>query len=396
MTAPILIVALPDSVHTLRWLQLVRGGGRPLVLLPATAHRPIDELAGLPRVSCSEHVELLGDGGIGLWEEPAESWSQPADDLPAPIAFGDRRSIVRGASVAGAVRELQPALVHSMEIQLAGYACLHAAALLGDDCPPWLVSNWGSDVFLYAKLAEHRPVLVALAQRADAVASECQRDVALLRALGFRGEQLFVLPASGGADFERLQEVGVAPSSRREIVVKGYHGWSGRAMHTLSALYLAAPELSGYSVRVVLASDAVADAVARLKSQSDLNIALEPWSSSHAASLARLARARMMISIGISDGIGTTTLEAMALGAFPVVAATACVDEWIRAGVDGLIVDPHDVPALAQAITRAATDDALVDAAAIRNREVVEHRWNMRLNRGVALAMYAAVEAGRL
>src|SRR5262249_60977664 len=121
-----------------------------------------------------------------------------------------------------------------------------------------------SDGLLYEKLAERRPVLTAVAQRADAVASECQRDVALLRALGFRGERLFVLPASGGADFERLPETGLAPSSRREIVVKGYHGWSGRAMHTLSALYLAASELAAYTVRVVLASDAVADAAARI------------------------------------------------------------------------------------------------------------------------------------
>jgi glycosyl transferase family 1 len=395
MTAPILVVAMPDSVHTLRWLQLVQGGGRPLVLLPATPHCPIDELAGLPRVSCAEHVERLSEGGIGLWDEPLGSWSRPSDDLPAPIWFADRCAIVRGASVACAVRALQPALVHSMEIQLAGYACLRAATLLGDDCPPWLVSNWGSDVYLYEKLAEHRPVLTALAQRADAIASECQRDVALLRALGFRGERLFVLPASGGADFERFPEAGVAPSSRREIVVKGYHGWSGRAMHALSALYLAAPELAGYKVRVVLASNAVADAVARVASQSDLNIALEPWCGSHASALARLASARMLIGIGISDGIGTTTLEAMALGVFPIVAATACVDEWIRSGMDGIIVDPHDVDALARAITRAATDDALVDAAALRNREVVEHRWNVRLNRSVALAMYAAVEEVR-
>jgi hypothetical protein len=391
MTAPILVVAIPDSVHTLRWLHLVRGGGRPLVLLPATLHSPLDELADLPRVSCAEDVEQLGEGGIGLWDEPSEAWSRPADDLPAPIAWVDRRAIVRGASVACAIRVLRPALVHSMEIQLAGYACLRAATLLDDDWPPWLVSNWGSDVFLYEKLAEHRPVLTALAQRADGVASECQRDVAILRALGFRGERLFVLPASGGADFGQLPETNAEPSSRREIVVKGYHGWSGRGMHALSALYIAAPDLAGYLVRVVLASSAVADAAALVAAASDLEIAVEPWSGSHAAALARLARARMMIGIGISDGIGTTMLEAMALGAFPIVAATACAGEWIRSGTDGIIVDPHDVDALARAITRAATDDALVDTAAVRNREVVELRWNVRHNRSVALAAYTAV-----
>jgi hypothetical protein len=306
-----------------------------------------------------------------------------------------RRAIVRGASVARAIRALRPAMVHSMEIQLAGYACLQAAMLLGRECPPWLVSNWGSDVFLYEKLAEHRPVLTELVRRADAIASECRRDIAIVRALGFQGERLFVLPASGGADFARLPEPDDVPSARREIVVKGYHGWSGRAMHALSAIYLAAPDLAGYRIRVILAADAVADAVTRIAAANGLDIAVEPWAGSHDAALARLARARMMIGIGISDGIGTTLLEAMALGAFPIVAATACADEWIRSGTDGMIVDSHDVGALAQAIARAASDDALVDAAATHNREMVERRWSVRLNRDAALAMYAAVAGER-
>lgn len=388
--SPILVVALPDSVHTLRWLQMVRGGGRPLVLLPATSQRPVGDLARLPRVSRAGDLERLGADGVGLWEEPEAAWTSPADDLPCPIGFPDRRTIVRGATVARAVRALRPALLHSMEVQLAGYACLDASTRLGETCPPWLVSNWGSDVFLYEKLDEHRPVLTELVRRAAAVASECQRDIAIVRALGFSSDRLYVLPASGGTDFTALPATSRAPSSRSEILVKGYHGWSGRAMHTLSALYLAAPDLRGLRVRIVLASQTVADTAKRIAASSDLSIDVEPWSESLHAAQSRLARARLMIGIGISDGIGTTLLEAMALGAFPIVAATACADEWIRSGTDGMVVDPHDVAAIADAIVRAATDDALVDAAAVRNRSVVEERWDVRVNRTEALAMYAA------
>jgi glycosyltransferase involved in cell wall biosynthesis len=107
-----------------------------------------------------------------------------------------------------------------------------------------------------------------------------------------------------------------------------------------------------------------------------------------------MARARLMIGVGISDGIGTTLLEAMALGVFPIVASTSCAGEWIRSGVDGFIVNPHDVDEIAQAITRAATDDVLVDAAAPRNRAEVERRWNARLNSDAALAIYKAVVEG--
>jgi hypothetical protein len=57
--------------------------------------------------------------------------------------------------------------------------------------------------------------------------------------------------------------------------------------------------------------------------------------------------------------------------------------------VDGFIVDPHDTLGLAAAITRAASDDALVDAAAIRNRDEVGSRWDPAINGRTALAHYA-------
>jgi Glycosyl transferases group 1 len=394
MIAPILVVAMPDSVHTLRWLQTVRSGTRPLVLLPATTHPVLSELSSLPRITCARDAARLGAGDVGIFEVPDEAWTEPPDPLPAPIGFNARAAIVRGTSVARAIRALRPILIHSMEIQLAGYACLQAARLIGGEFPRWLVSNWGSDVFLYEKLAEHRPVLMELAQRADGFVSECQRDIAIVRRLGFKGQQPFVLPASGGANFEDLQNPATAPSSRREIVVKGYHGWSGRALHILSALHLAAPTLDGFQIRVVLASRVVADTADKLSRISGLDIEAEPWHPEHDTALARMARARLMIGVGISDGIGTTLLEAMALGVFPIVASTSCAGEWIRSGVDGFIVNPHDVDEIAQAITRAATDDVLVDAAAPRNRAEVERRWNARMNSDAALAIYKAVVEG--
>jgi glycosyltransferase involved in cell wall biosynthesis len=119
-----------------------------------------------------------------------------------------------------------------------------------------------------------------------------------------------------------------------------------------------------------------------------LDIQVESWSKDRRAALQRMASARIAIGIGISEGIGTSFLEAMALGAFPIAATTACACEWVRNGVDGLIVNPHDIGALAEAITRAASDDALVDAASLRNRRVVEQRWDIHVNREPALRMY--------
>ena len=396
MNAPILIVAIANSIHTLRWLEMVGGGGRPVVLLPATMDPPLAELDSLPLVASAADLAKLGPGGIGRWD-PQPGEDDAPDDMPAPIGFGDRARLVRGATIARAVRILRPAVLHSMEMQIAGYASLRATELLGAACPPWMFSNWGSDIFLYRKLAAHRPVLEAVARRIDGCLNECLRDLALMRTLGFSGPAQPVIPASGGADFGRLPPLSsLAPTaSRRRIVVKGYHGWSGRAQHILSALHLAAAQLRGFRISVVLATPEVALAASRLAETDGLDIATEPWAPSHEAALRWISEARLMIGVGISDGIGTTLLEAMALGAFPIVACTSCAAEWISSGTNGMIVDPHDIASLAAAIKIAATDDGLVEAAAPRNRETVERRWNAAHNRKVALAAYDAVIAGR-
>ncbi len=395
MTRPILVVAFGTSIHTWRWLQLVRGAGRPIVLLPVvllsfTHDQTQPELAALPEIGSAAELERLGPNAVAIWRPRSES---TPDELPPPIALDNRDSIVRGADVAEAVRALRPVLLHSMEVQWAGYACLRASELLGSACPPWLVSNWGSDLFLYRKLAAHRPVLENIARRMDGSLNECARDYDILRSLGFRGATHHVMPASGGIDFSEVPPLAdlPAPSARRRILVKGYHGWSGRAQNILSALHLAAAELRRFQISVILASTGLAQAIRCLSRADGLDIVAEPWEADHKVALQRLTESRMMVGIGISDGIGTSMLEAMAAGAFPIVACTSCADEWFESGRHGVIVDPHDTGGLADAIRMAVADDALVDAAAGPNRHLVERRWDRATNRMDALEIYASM-----
>jgi hypothetical protein len=396
MKACVLYVAMTDSVHTLRWLRMVSSDRYATVLVPATRRMRLPELEMSPIIRTRDDLRSLAPGQIGIWE-----WSSPTKErasisaMPWPIGWHDHRAdLVQGATIAGAVFALRPLMVHSMEVQHAAYACLEATKLVGADFPPWLVSNWGSDLFLYEKLEEHRSVLRDLCARVDALHSECHRDGAIAHRLGYdKAKPLYVMPASGGEDLLRMSMPRAPPSERKVILIKGYHGWSGRAKHVLSALLLAAPRLSGFRVQIVLASKEVAAMAHEVARITMLDVQIEGWTDDRQVALQRMANARIAIGIGISDGIGTSFLEAMALGAFPIAATTACAAEWIRNGIDGVIVDPHDVNALAQAMTLAATDDALVDAAWLRNRHEIEQRWNVQINRERALRMYDEIMA---
>ena len=385
----ILLVAMADSVHTLRWLQMVNSEGTAVILVPATERPSLPEVAAWPAVRSQVDVQSLPSGQIGVWRERAVAPHEATDDL-LPLPVGWRSSgLVRGSTILAAVRALRPALVHSMEIQHAAYPCLQAAKALGTKFPPWLVSNWGSDLYLDEKLEAHRAVLAEVLAHADALHCECRRDAVIARRLGYDvGRPFHVLPASGGEDLRNLPMPCPPPSARDVILIKGYHGWSGRSMYALSAVLLAAPYLRNFRIRLYFASEAVAAMAREVARVTTLDIQVEPWSDDRRAALRRMASARIAIAIGISDGIGTSFLEAMALGVFPIAATTACACEWIRNGLDGLVVNPHDVGSLAEAIKHAASDDALVDVASLRNRRVVEQRWDIRVNRELALRMY--------
>jgi glycosyltransferase involved in cell wall biosynthesis len=69
------------------------------------------------------------------------------------------------------------------------------------------------------------------------------------------------------------------------------------------------------------------------------------------------------------EGFGIAVVEAMALGVPVVASATGGIPEIITDGEDGLLVPPGDSSALAAAIRRLLTDDALREAIVGRARE---------------------------
>lgn len=396
----VLVIGMAASIHVVRWMRMVSAcSGLRFVLCPV--FRTVPHLAargfeflnpnfGPHRVvHDSQTAETLLPGEIGVFEHESVCESeitaarhatdfQPFHPAHLPPDWG----FAEPGHVAAAIRRLQPSLVISLELQFSGYLALATKEHMGAAFPRWLVSNWGSDIYLYRKVKDHEPKLRRIAELADAYIAECQRDVGIMRQMGFRGRVLPTLPASGGvdfADFPGLSDL-PPPSARREIQIKGYHGWSGRGLHVLAAVHLAAAELSEFSIRVILAGPEVRAMAETMARRDGLDIACEPYVASHAESIARLARARISVGLGISDGISTTLLESMAVGTFPVKGTSSCACEWIECGRTGIIVSPHDTRALAEALARAAHDDALVDAAAAVNRTTVEQRWDAARN----------------
>ena len=288
------------------------------------------------------------------------------------------------------IKRLRPDLIHSMEIQHAAYLVEQARSTWSDAFPKWWVTNWGSDIYLFGRLEEHRRRIEAILANCDFYSCECVRDVALARSLGFSGTVMPVMPNTGGFGLERIKRIRdeTRTADRRTVVLKGYQNWSGRALVGIRALERCSDVLCGYTVVIYSASDDVVLAARLFSEKTGIQISIIERDMSHEQILRAHGAARISIGLSISDAISTSLLEAMVMGSFPIQSHTACADEWLEDGITGLLVPPEDPELIELAIRKAITDDDLVNTAADANWRTAEARLSQSHLARQAVAMY--------
>lgn len=388
----ILFVAMPDSVHTARWIKQLAGQNWDVHLFPVYDAEPHEDLTNVTlhtfstarRPGLNSQVRLAGPYPL---RKGSYILSQAAGHF-----FPQRTA--RPVRLASLVRRLKPDVVHSLEMQRGAYLTLEARALLGGKFPPWFVSSWGNDIYLFGRLAEHAPKVAAVLAACDYFTADCARDIELAFQHGFGGVAFPAVPGGGGFEIERARRVRPPgpTSARRLIALKGYQNWAGRALNGLRAIELCVDVLKGYRVVIHLPNPDVAIAAELMSQKTGIPVELMP-KSSYDRSLRLHGEARVSIGISISDGLPNSTMEAALMGAFPVQSDTSCVGEWLRDGETALLVPPDDVEAIAAALRRAVTDDELVDRAAEFNFRLIAEKLSQAVVQPQVIGMYEKIVA---
>ena len=301
------------------------------------------------------------------------------------------------ARLARVILDLQPDLIHSLEMQRCSYLTLASRKHLnGHPLPPWIYSSWGSDIFFFGRRPDHQPKIREVLSSCNYFIADCKRDVQLAKEFGLRGEVLGVFPATGGFDLTRLRQLGsgVPVSSRKVIAVKGYQNedWGGRALNALEALRLSAAQLKDFKVVIFSANDEVKTRANQIADEVGIEINILPPSPSDEI-IKLMGRARVYIGIGLTDGSPISLLEAMIMGAFPIQADTVSTAEWICDGENGFLVPAEDPEIIANAIQRALTDDKLVERAAKLNSVIADQRLDQEVNRPQIVELYKKAAA---
>jgi hypothetical protein len=393
----LLFVGMHESPHLHRWVRMVARPDTTILVFPVM-HGRISLPSDFTYVRL-DHVSATMLRGIYV-VEPDDAHS-PDDAItnkawgyePWSHSFFDPAELTSPERLRSCIEQFKPDILHTMETQMAGYLCAEAAKRSPDRFPPWIQSTWGSDIFLFRKLPGHYERLNDVFRRVQLHLSDCARDRMLAREVGYTGPDLPVIPASGGVDFDQLTPTftRVPPSKRKMILLKGHHNFAQRGLIALSALVLAQEQLIGYKIGILNAGPHALRWVERLRSVTRLDVDATTYLERHGDVLSRLAEARCIVGLGISDGVPITMLEAMLVGTLPIQSSTSACDEWVEHGQTGIIVSPHDTREIADAIIRAATDDALVDTAAARNFQTLRRNWSLRENRKVAWQVYSGL-----
>lgn len=392
----ILMVADGRSPITRRWLQGLAKQGHELYLVSSFPcdGKALQHSVGTNLISL--HVIPVAFSRYGSSVGTAEVSSASRFNIRRAVGrfralFMSGRYWLGPLSVlayAGQIRKLaeqiQPDLIHALRIPFEGMLASYAPVGV-----PLVASIWGNDLTLHARgSAWMRSLTKRTLRRAQGVMADTQRDLHLVRQWGFSpdGPVLFA-PGSGGIDLAEIREQrgsiedllgeNLAPDIPIILNPRGFRPGSVRN----DTFFRAIPGVLRHFSRTIFVCPAMAGHVQALnwvkKLGIETNVRLLPylsqprlWDLFH--------RAQVSVSVSIHDGTPNTLLEAMACGCFPVVGDIEPLREWISSGVNGLLVDPDDPKALADAIVLALGQPDLRKRAALHNTRLVTERADHR------------------
>ena len=395
----ILITADGRSPIAINWIRMVLDAGHMVTLVTTY---PCQEIPGVEHI-IPLHVAFGSLAGGGSSPSSAlrrlvrrfRPLFQAARNTFAPL--GMERA---GRQFSRLVEQVQPDIVHALRIPYEGILASHTPPGI-----PLVVNIWGNDFTLHANPSRMLGRLTTgTLRRADALMADTRRDLRLAVRWGFDSTKpALALPSAGGIDLEQVGAAVFLPF-RQEVFAKipkdipwVVNPRGIRAYTRTDVFFQSIPLVLNrwQNVRFLCPGmenrKEAEDWVQRLG--IDDHVHLLPVLSQD--DLWRLfSRSVMSLSITMHDGTPNTLLEAMACGSLPIAGDLETLREWITPGVNGLLVDPNQPQAVADAMLLGFTNPQLFRTAAEINRNIILERAETRMVREKLQKFYQEILQG--
>ncbi len=280
------------------------------------------------------------------------------------------------------IHEVQPDIIHALRVPYEGM--LAASALEGlVSRPPFLASVWGNDFTLHALSTPLMSYYTRKTMKAvNALHADCERDIRLAQTWGLSVDKpKLVTPGNGGVRSDVFYPPNEPVTNPVIINPRGFRAYVKNEAF-FKSIPLALAKRS--DARFICSSmRGEAQAVQWMKElKIEHAVQLDP-PLSHAQMGDVFRGAQIVVSPSIHDGTPNSLLEGMACGCFPIAGDLESIREWITDGKNGLLVDPNNPQAIADAILTALEKENLRHEAAGLNAKIIsaraEYQHNMEL-----------------
>jgi hypothetical protein len=298
------------------------------------------------------------------------------------------------------IQEVQPDLVHALRVPYEGM--LTSSALSGGfdtsgkitrstQPPGFVVSIWGNDFTLHAPSTPLMSYYTRKTMKAvHALHADCERDIRLARAWGLSVDKpTLVAPGNGGIRGDVFYPAAEPVMNPIIINPRGFRAYvKNGAFFKSIPLVLAKRNDARFICSSMQGESQALQWMKELKIEHAVQ--LNP-PLSHAQMGDVFRGAQIVVSPSIHDGTPNSLLEGMACGCFPIAGDLESIREWITHGQNGLLVDPNNPQAIADAILFALEKENLRREAAGLNAKIISARAEYGMNMKRVGEFYEAV-----
>jgi glycosyltransferase involved in cell wall biosynthesis len=361
--------------------------------LKALKRNPIYWVFALARGALGSRASLLG---MPWLHEALERASGGTGGLPR-VFRSKPKAASPAAWLAQIVQDWKPDIIHTLGLDhdQGGFFYYGVRKSFGlEKYGKWVLQlRGGSDL----TLNRHDHVMAArisqVLKECDQIISDNLQNIAYAEEMGVPKDKfadLVPIPGTGGIDVKALSSAWSAPPSRRERLIlwpKAYECPWSKALPVLEAIRIAWESIRPCSIYMTAA---IQDEVyqwfntlpGEIKQQCHISDRIP-----HKQIIDLMCRARVLLIPSLVDGIPNSLYEAMACGAFPIVSPLDTISALVAERKHVLFARNLYPAEIAEALVESMANDALVDAAARRNLELVK-RLADRSVLGLSLVRY--------
>jgi glycosyltransferase involved in cell wall biosynthesis len=315
--------------------------------------------------------------------------------------FEQRHPSTIEAALSQVVRRWRPDVVHTLGFDPASYLYLRTRRTFDiGGIGRWVAqARGGPDIALHRYLPEFLPRMLDVWQECDHFIADNQQNYDYALGAGLHRDKvenpgMGVVSGPGGIDTVAVRQRWHLPPSRRERTVvwpKAYETNTAKALPVFAAIVQAWERIQPCRIEMLW----MVQPEVRIWYEKLLPDAIKAncptfGRLSREETLERMARARVMMAPSLSDGIPNTMIEAMALGAAPLVSPLETITPVVDS--DHVVFARNLYPdEIAGALVRLMTEDALVDRLAENNLVRVRELADRDRVRRRALAYYEHV-----